>query len=160
MDTLLSAAHLRREIGEALFNALMSSDHTGKVREFAEKLLVPTEIIIGGRTYEVLSFFKEGEVGVDGNVMAIRVKGLEALLASEEIEHILKHQADIPNGIRSGVTFVLSIQDTAYLSRDVPITVGCLSWLKSDACWNLHWRGLAGKWSRHSRVLRVLRRKS
>lgn len=43
MDTLRSAAHLAREIGDELFAALVSSDNTTKVKEFAQSLVKPVE---------------------------------------------------------------------------------------------------------------------
>lgn len=128
----------------------MSSNHTGKVRKFAEELLIPTEIIIGGRAYRTLPLFKEGENSVGGNVM----KEMAALISNEERQHILDYQADIPSGIRSVVTFVLAIWKTARLSRNVPVTIECLSWFKDAGSWVVHARGPAGEWRGCYRVLR------
>jgi hypothetical protein len=53
MDTLRSASHLQRELGDDLFNALVSSDNTEAVRQFANGLVkdaLPTSMTIAGRT--------------------------------------------------------------------------------------------------------------
>ena len=57
MDTLRSVVHLQRELGDNLFNVLVSSDNTGAVRHFAEKLAqdtFPRKMIVGGCRYDIL----------------------------------------------------------------------------------------------------------
>lgn len=111
IDTLLSAAHLRRELGEDLFAALVSSDNTAAVRKLAEELIVaglPTEMTIGGRAYDILSFLRGDEKSVPGNTMVERAKEMKANQGKEEREHLLKHQGDIPAALRGEIVFVFT----------------------------------------------------
>lgn len=74
MDTLLSTAHLRREIGEDRFNALISSDNTGKVKAFCDQLIqdaILKTMTVGGRNYDILGFLKGSEKSVDGQPSSV-----------------------------------------------------------------------------------------
>ena len=46
IDTLLSAAHLRRELGEDLFAVLVSSDNTAVVRKLAEERMKKVALLV------------------------------------------------------------------------------------------------------------------
>lgn len=156
MDTLRSAAHLLRELGEDLFNALISSDNTGKVREFAKTLLkqtgapsiLPTEMIVGGVTFEILSFLKEGEDSVTGKTMVNRSKEMNASLGEEDCQHIIEHQSDIPVELRDGVAFVF----TDWRHLGAPEDVAYVDW-RCDR-WVRNWGLLDEGWKGLDRVLR------
>jgi hypothetical protein len=111
MDTLRSVAHLQREIGDELFSTLVNSDNTAAVRKFAESLArsaSPTEITVGGRTYEILSFLREDEESVRGDTMVSRAVEMKANLGQEDCEHLLAHQDEIPVALRGKIIFVFT----------------------------------------------------
>lgn len=111
IDTLLSAAHLRRELGEELFEAIVSSDNTAAVRKLAKELVnasLPTEMTLGGVTYEILSFLKGYDGRVDGDTMVEQAKQMQAHLGEYDCRHLLKHQAEIPAALRGKVVFVFT----------------------------------------------------
>jgi hypothetical protein len=111
MDTLHSVVHLQREIGDEAFNALVSSDNTEAVRQFAQELVeksLPTKMTVGGRTYEILCFLKGDEKSVIDHVMVDRAKEMNANLGQDDGEHILKHQDEIPVALRGKVAFVFT----------------------------------------------------
>ncbi|MFA5128775.1 MAG: hypothetical protein WC445_02275 [Patescibacteria group bacterium] len=151
MDTLRSTAHLQREIGDELFSALVSSDNTEAVREFAETLVkssLPTEMTIGGRTYEILSFLWEGETSVVGRVMVARAERLGANLGKEDCEFLLAHQDEVPAALRGKVVFVFP--DWRFpVDRGL---VACVRW--HDDGWCQDWRWLGYDWGGGFRVLR------
>ncbi len=98
-DSLRSAAHLQREIGDAKFEALVSSDNTKATGGFAGCLIEPsllvTEMTVGGRTYELLTPFADHESLQVAEVLTwAQEMGLST--GEEEARHILKQQQDIP----------------------------------------------------------------
>ncbi len=151
MDTLRSVAHLQREIGDELFAALVSPDNTAAVRKFAESLVksaLPSEITVGGRTYEILSFLREGETSVDSNTMVERAKEIGAHLGQEDGEFLLAHQNEIPAVLRDKIIFVF----TDWRNPGDRERVACVDW---DAdCWYQDWVWLDDDWDGCYRVLR------
>ncbi len=156
MDTLLSAAHLRRELGEELFKALVSSDNTGKVRTFAQSLVnaasdrLPTELTLGDRTYEILGFLKPGETSVKGDVMVQRAKEMNAHLGKEDGQWFLDHQDDIPESLRGKVAFVFTDWRYPDASRDVYYVF----WHDASRRWFRHWHHLPSLWLDLDRLVR------
>lgn len=111
IDTLLSAAHLRRELGEELFAALVSRDNIEVVRKFVETLTkvdLYTEMIVGGRSYDILGFLEGDEKFTYGFALIERAKQKNANSGKEEREHLLKHQYEIPFALRGKITFVFT----------------------------------------------------
>jgi len=109
MDTLRSTAHLQREIGDELFDALVSSDNTDAVREFAKTLVkdaMPTSFTVGNRTYDMLSFLRGNEKSVVGHTMVERAKEMNANLGEDDGQYLLDNQQDIPVALRGKVAFV------------------------------------------------------
>ena len=106
IDTLRSAAHLQREIGNVFFTALVSSDNTEAVRKFTKSL--PITLTIGDRVYDSLSFLRGDEKSVRGPVMVDRSKEMNAHLGKEEGEYLLEHQGDIPEELRGEIVFVFT----------------------------------------------------
>lgn len=151
MDTLRSTAHLQREIGDELFAALVNSDNTATVRKFAETLVqsaLPTEMVIAGRTYEVLSFLKGDEESVVGHTMVERAKEMKANLGKEDCDHLLAHQDEIPAILRGKVVFVFSgMRDPGVSQR-----VAYLYW--GVGGWDQYWDWLGGGWYGRGRLLR------
>jgi hypothetical protein len=118
MDTLRSASHLQRELGDELFAALVSSDNTAKVKEFAQSLvaaksvkreLFPSEkfaedIIPPGYQIvedvaptlksvddlEFLPILEEGEISVSGEEMRRRAKAKRANLGLADLVVVLR----------------------------------------------------------------------
>ena len=126
MNTLNSAAHLQREIGDEAFKALISSDNTNIVRQFAQSLVkraLPIEITVGGRTYELLKPLREGEMPI-GSIMLERVKKINANLGQDDGEHILKHQNEIPINLRNKVIFLFP----DWLHPDNPKKAAYVAW--------------------------------
>ncbi len=154
MDTLHSAAHLQREIGDELFAALINSDNTAAVREFAATLIksiLPTTMTLGGVTYDILSFLRGDEKSVVGQNMVERAKEMQAHLGKEDREHVLAHQDEIPIALRGKVVFVFTDdRHPAYPER-----VYYVYW--DGGRWVEDWSWLGREWID---VHRVLRRKS
>ena len=151
MDTLHSVAHLQREIGDEAFNALISSDNTEAVRQFAQGLVkkaLPTEMTVGGRTYDILGFLEVGETSVVGHTMVGRAKKMNANLGQDDGEHILKHQDDIPTSLQGKVIFVF----TDWRHPDFPEFAYCVYW--DGGQWVRDWGWLGGSWDGHDRLLR------
>lgn len=150
IDTLLSAAHLRRALGEELFAVLASSDNTAKVKKFAEELAeagLPTTMTVGGVAYDILSFLR-GEKSVKGNVMVARAKEMNAHQGKAEREHLLAHQGDIPVALQGKVVFVFT-DDTL---PDDPGNVYYVFW--GGGRWVGCWDWLDDVWDGDCRVLR------
>jgi hypothetical protein len=151
IDMLLSAARLRRELGEELFTALVSSNNTAAVRELAEKLVkaaLPTEMTVGGRSYDILGILEGEEKSVLGHTMVGRAKEKRAHNGRKERGHLLKHQTEIPAALRGKVVFVFTDDrhpaDLEY--------VYCVCW--DGGRWVESWGWLGIHWGDHVRVLR------
>ena len=96
---------------------------------------LPTEMTVGGITYEILSFMRDEDLNfvVDGDTMIERVKEMGAYLGKEDGEHILKYQDDIPHDLRErGLLFAFPGW-RALDNMDVYFTY----WFKSDKKWVL-----------------------
>lgn len=151
MDTLRSVAHLQREIGDDLFNLLVSSDNTEAVRQFAQKLVenaFPTTMTIAGRTYDILGFLQGDEKSVVGHTMVKRAIEMGANLGEDDGQHILKHQDEIPAVLRGKVVFVF----TDWRRPGSPGRVGCVFW--GDDRWVSDWHWLGRDFGGRFRVLR------
>jgi hypothetical protein len=152
MDTLRSVSHLQRELGDELFAALVNSDNTAAVREFAETLVasavLSAEMTIGGRTYEILGFLKEGEESVRGDMMVSRAKEMNAYLGKEDCEFLLAHRGEIPPALRSKAVFVFpDWRDPSGRGR-----VAYVGW--GDDGWYQDWDWLGRDWHGFVRLLR------
>ncbi len=152
MDTLRSTAHLQREIGDELFGALVSSDNTDAVREFAKKLLVkdvmPTSFTAGNRTYDILSFLRGNEKSVVGHTMVERAKEMNANLGEDDGQYLLDNQQDIPVALRDKVVFVF----TDWRLPGDSDGVYCVYW--DGDRWVRNWNWLVVGWGDGGRVLR------
>ncbi len=152
MDTLRSVAHLQKELGDDLFNILVSSDNTAAVREFAKTLAkdaLPTTMTVGGRTYDLLGFLQGDEKSVVGPKMVERAKDMQANLGEEDGQHILKHQDEIPVELQGKVVFVF----TDWRRPEYPEFVAYINW--NGDRWVQHWLWLAlDYWYGNGRVLR------
>jgi len=151
INTLRSVAHLQREIGDDLFEALVSSDHTEAVRRFAKKLakILPTKITVGGRTYEILPILREGEESVKGDIVVARAREMNAHLGIDDGEHLLAHRDELPAVLRGqGIVFVF----TDWCHPEDPKSVARVYHIGGD--WTLGWDGLHYDFSDDTRVLR------
>ena len=151
MDTLRSTARLQREIGDILFDALVSSDNTDAVREFAKTLVkdaMPTSFTVGNRTYDMLSFLRGNEKSVVGHTMVERAKEMVANLGQDDGQYLLDNQQDIPVALRGKVMFVF----TDWRHPDVSSYVYYVYW--GDGRWVRDWYWLDGGWDDNDRVLR------
>lgn len=109
---------------------------------------LPTEITVGGRTYEILSFLREGEDCVPGCAMVARAEKVGANLRKEDCEFLLAHQDEIPPVLRSKIVFVFP----GWRHPDAPGKVACLTW--GGGSWYQFWHWLVYVWHGHGRVLR------
>jgi len=109
---------------------------------------LPTEMTVGGRVYEILSFLKEGEVCVRGDVMAERVNETNDHLGEDDCEHLLVHQSEIPTALRGKVFFVF----TDWRRPDCLGYVAYLGWGRDG--WFQDWFLPSVDWSVCSRFLR------
>ena len=139
-----SLAHLEEQLGVERFRALIDSGNTGKVKD-----AIPTTMTVGGRTYDLLGFLQGDEKQVVGHTMVARAKEMSANLGEEDGQHILKHQADIPEALRGKVYFVF----TDWRDPGGSENVACLYW--DDDRWVQFWDWLdSGSWGGGGRVLR------
>ena len=100
-------------------------------------------------TPEFISFLKENESSVTGDIMRLRAKGLKANLGEKHAEYLLYHQDLIPKKLRKKHTLVFPgtvWRDSAGF-RFVP----CLMW--HHYSWYLLWFCLDFNW--HSNALIV-----
>ncbi len=148
MDTLRSTAHLQREIGDTLFDWLISSDNTDIVRKFVQKCFLPTEMDIGERTYDILNFLLDSERSVTGQKIVERAKDMDAHLGEEDAQYILDHQKDIPVALR-GKVFMFT--DWTSVGGD-HVYIYSVCWSEFENKWtqswdflgdNDHWLGVA-----------------
>ena len=72
MNDFRKLAHMWEQLGDERFQALISSDNTGKVKDLCDQLLkdaIPTKLVNIGpenRSYDILSFLRDGEEYVIG----------------------------------------------------------------------------------------------
>ena len=111
MSDFRKLAHLYEQLGEDRFQVLISSDNTGKVKDFCGQLLkdaLPTTMTVGDRTYDILGFLLGDETSVVGHTMVGRAKELSAHLGADDGQYLLDHQQDIPVVFRGKVVFVFT----------------------------------------------------
>ena len=115
--------------------------------DFIETML-PTEMTIAGRTYEILSFLRGDEKFVFGHPMVERAKEMQAHLGEDEGQHFLDHQEEIPEVLRGRVTFVF----TDWRLHGNPENVACIYW--DGHRWVEDWDYLGRRFHGRRRVLR------
>ena len=93
----------------------------------------PEELTIEDRTYELVSFLKEGESSVTGDIMVERAKELNASLGEEEGQYILERQDEIPEELQGKVYLVFP----GWRYPANPLFVAYLSW--SGYRWYQFW---------------------
>lgn len=119
---------------------------------------LPSEMTIGGRTYEILSFLRAGESSTTGLRMVNRSKDMGAHLRMDECAHIKAFQREIPPVLRGRVIFVFtdSLYSVIYNMVRSPTQIGQLIW-RHDA-WCYLWTNLSTRWDDKYRILRCKRR--
>jgi hypothetical protein len=149
-SNLRSLAHLEEQLGEELFGRIISSDNTGAVREFARQLpeALPTEMTVGGRTYEILRILEGDEKSVKGNVMVARATENGANLGEDDGQHLLDHRDEIPVAFRGKVVFIF----TGWRLPGGPGNVRYVYW--SGGRWAEFWGWLVDDFGEDCRVLR------
>ena len=144
-------AHLQELLGEERFQALINPNNTSIVRTFCDDLVkssLPTEMTVGGRTYEILDFLKAGEERVNGNTMIERAEEMDADLGKEDGWHVMEHQNEIPESLRREVIFVFP----GWLYPVKPDNVYYLHW---NGKWVMNWCWINDKiWGGNQRLLR------
>jgi hypothetical protein len=154
MSDFRKLAHLWEQLGEDRFNTLISSDNTGKVKEFCDGLLksaIPTELMNIGpenRNYDILGFLRDGEDHVVGHTMVERAKAMNANLGEDDGQYLLDNQQDIPVALRGKVVFVF----TDWCHPDDSDFVYYVYW--SGDQWVRDWNWLGLHWDDLARVLR------
>lgn len=145
-------AHLLEQLGDERFAALIDSGNTGKVKEFCDALVkdaLPSEMTVGGRTYDILGFHR-GEEYVKGDLMVSRAKEMNAHLGQNDGQHLLDNQQDIPAALRGKVAFVF----TDWRHPDDPGNVYYVCWHEGSERWVKDWSWLDSDWHDDCRVLR------
>jgi hypothetical protein len=110
------------------------------------------EMTIGGRTYNPLSFLRDGETSVIGYTMVRRAREMGAHLAKEERKHLLNYQDEIPTSFQDEIGFVFTDED--YVDGDSRSV--CYVFYQEDR-WLADWRSLSRFWGRPFRLLRRIR---
>lgn len=109
---------------------------------------LPTELTVGDRTYDMLSFFGECETSVVGSTMVERAKEMLANLGEEDGQYLLDNQQDIPAALREKVAFVF----TSWRDPDNSEGVYYVGW-RGDR-WIRYWGWIGRGWLNDDRVLR------
>lgn len=115
----------------------------------ATQATLPTEMTIGGRTYEILGLYKEEDEGaVSGPMMTNRAREMNAHLGQDDGQHILDHQGEILTTLRRKVVFVFTDwRDPVYPGRVACVACDCHHWVR-------RWRWLDDGFDGRARVLR------
>ncbi|MDO8505777.1 MAG: hypothetical protein Q7S48_04335 [bacterium] len=151
MEDFRKWAHLVEQLGEQRVNVLIDSGNTGEVMALCDKLInapLPTEMTVGGRTYDILGFLEGDKESVMGDMMVARAKDANAHLGQEDGEYLLANQGDIPVAFQGKIMFVFT--DWTILG-----SLGSLYYI----CWNGYdwvksFRWLTNAWHDNYRVLR------
>lgn len=113
---------------------------------------LPTEITVGGVTYEIFSFLREGEDYISGEAMVKRAKRMNANLGQEDCEFLLAHEDEIPVVLRNKVSFVFPDWRRLCDCEERVARVACVRW-GNDGSWSQDW-DYFHDWSRDFRLLR------
>ncbi len=153
MSTLRALAHLEEQLGPARWHELIDSANTGKVKALCDELLIPTTMVVGGRTYDILSV--EGNIG-SGHELVCLAQELDAHLGREERMHLLDHQQEIPSLL--GKIKIIFTDDTS--ADDAHGSITSIEWDKGCRQWTCFWCRLDSTIIYRGRNIRVLRRRS
>lgn len=127
------------------------------LRRKAEKVAepeLPTEITVGGVTYEVVSFLQDGEDAVRGTTMISRARTEWATVGQKDGEYILANQGDIPAEFDK-IDFVCADWMGAYCDSRTPIAfLSRQDNGESESRWRLRWRLFSDYWGKRCRLLR------
>jgi len=145
MDSLLSAAHCKKELGAVLFDWVVSSNNTDEVRQFAERGLIKSIISdglqVGDRLYKVpvLSFSDEGSVS--GHTMAERAAKKLISAGEEDGSYLLQHHGDIPAFLRGRAVFVFPNWHRSSRPDLIAVIHG------STNRWTMSWFWVRNRWN-------------
>ncbi len=96
---------------------------------------LPSEMTVGGITYEFVAFLREGEKMVNGDTVVERAEEMNAHLGPVDGKHLLKYQRDIPEILKNKVYFVFT---DWYFSGNPPdlCCIYCLGdfWVEDRKC--------------------------
>ncbi len=109
--------------------------------------VLPTEMTIAGRTYEILGFLRGDEKSVVGHTIVERAKEMKAPLGQDDGQHLLDHQEEIPEALR-GKIFVFP----DWRNSDLPEVVAYVDWLGD--LWAKGWGSLGRGFGGSCRLLR------
>lgn len=93
--------------------------------------MMPSTIILGGRTYELMSLLRSGETRISVDVMRRRTAQMNAASCGNHARWLLKHQRDIPPNLRNKVAFLFSDWES-YAGRG---RVGIVYWQPDCRVW-------------------------
>ena len=147
-------AKLEAELNECREQVRLAQDHPAApsvTMAAGTEAILPTEITVGERTYEILPILRDKEESVTGDLMVARAKEANAHLGKEDGEYLLTHQDEIPVSLRSKMVFVF----TNWPRPDNPGHVYYVFWYGGR--WVESWCWLDDDWDG---CYRVLRRKS
>jgi len=109
----------------------------------AEQGALPAEMTISGRTYGAFDIRADGEL-LAGPVLVERAEEMDATLGSDDVDHLLRHQGEIPRAFGPGVVFAFF----ACRCPEEPEKVAYLNWDSERRSWLCYWtepRLLSGK---------------
>jgi hypothetical protein len=159
MSQLRSLAHLEEQLGPARFRALLHPSNTGRVKALCDMLVLESStLIVGNRTYDILSLIHDGEDSVSGEVFVGRAETTGASLDSEDCKYILDHQSDIPVVLRERAQFVFT-NLRHHLDEEF---VACVVWggeFRSGDCWKVEWCRFRGPGYKSDNLSLILRRR-
>ncbi len=106
------------------------------LQRIVEGKLLPSEMTIAGRTYEIFGFLRGDEKSVVGHTIVERAKEMKAPLGQDDGQHLLDHQEEIPEALRGKVFFVFP----NWRNSHRPECVACVFWFGGR--WLLSWNWL------------------
>ncbi|MFA6131964.1 MAG: hypothetical protein WC702_02775 [Patescibacteria group bacterium] len=150
-DQLRTALRRLSEIERQLGQAEYPHD-PARLLEGLQKLVedgqpLPTTMVIGRRTYEVLSYLSDSEKSIDSRRLLERSKEMCAAQGEGEGQHFLDHQDEIPAALRKVFIAFLNWLDPSDSSR-----CACVRWIGGR--WIKDWCNIPGGWFENGRLLR------
>ena len=110
MEALLPTTHSQRTPRKRNFRTITRPDNKNPIRKYSQlaKITLPTEMVIGGICYGILSILKKEEKSIIGHTMVRRAREENARLGQKDGKHLLKHQGEIPVIFQENAIFVFT----------------------------------------------------
>jgi len=138
---------LRKDFDALMTSSAFSRDMRKEGWELVEDVSEPATIVIAD--LEVISFLREGEGSVSGDVMRKRAVELGVNFGQRHAEFLLEHQGEIPRNWRD---YYLVSPGTVWRDSGGGFFMPFLRWLGRRWVLGFHWLG--DDWSSNGRLLR------